>query len=688
MPSKLPSPLPLPSTLTPSVHPDNDRPLGASAAPGILDVIASSLSRRVWLQSSWSAAALALVAAPGFARSQTTGSEAAAGGEVVSGLLGFQAVPPNLATSYIDRIAVPTGYNARVLLAWGDAIGVTGPTAGRHWDASGPMTEAVQLGTWGSHNDGMHYFPMPARRGRAGKQQRGLLVANHEYIDAGLLNDSLTPGQDKLDADRVAAQIAAHGVSVVALAVDGGRVQVQRPSPQARRITGATPCRLSGPAAGHGLLRTQADPTGRRVLGTLNNCAHGFTPWGTYLTCEENFNTCFGTSAEALVKAPLTEHEKRYGLKAQSPYRWHEVEPRFDLRAEPQEPNRFGWVVEIDPFDPRSTPIKRTALGRFKHESATHALGADGRVAIYMGDDERNDYVYKFVCARPWRPKRPEVNRHLLDEGTLYVARFDADGSGTWLPLVWGQGGLTPEKGFADQGEVLIKARQAADHLGATPMDRPEWMAVHPSTREVYVTLTSNDARGKQPAGKAQPPVDAANPRADNRYGHILRWREDKGDVAATRFQWDIFMQCGDKQHADPARRGNIRGDDLGAPDGLWFDPRGRLWIQTDQPGDGTGDWASIGGNLMACADPVTREVRRFLTAPRRCEVTGVTMTPDGRTMFVGIQHPGEGWKSSHTEVSTWPDSGANGPTTQTKVAKPRSAVVVITKDDGGVIGT
>lgn len=597
--------------------------------------------------------------------------------------IGFASVPPNVAPMF-DGVTVPRGYTCKVLVSWGDAIMNGVP----HWDPSGEMTEAVQEQTFGAHIDGMHYFPLSGSR-------RGLLVTNHEYVDPGLVNNTLSYSTAPLTLAMVRAQQAAHGVSVVEVRKKRNEWEVVRNSPYGRRITGNTPCRLSGPAAGHALLRTNGDPTGTQVLGTLNNCAHGFTPWGTYLTCEENWNGYFGTTRSFTP----TPHERRYGVTANGfGYRWHEVDPRFDIRNEPNEPNRFGWVVEIDPFDPTSTPVKRTALGRFKHENALVVVGPDRKVAVYMGDDERNEYVYKFVCARRLSPGRRNTN--LLDDGTLYVAKFNSDGSGQWLPLVWGQNGLTPANGFADQGEVLIKCRQAADRLGATMMDRPEWMAVHPRTREVYVTLTNNNRRGTTPpssnnpdgtttAGSARPPVDAANPRPDNRYGHIIRWRETGGDVGALTFEWDIFVLCGDKLDPDLNHQGNIDGDDYGAPDGLWFDKDGRLWIQTDQQGNALGDWVNIGGNAMLAADPATGETRRFLTSPPYCEVTGVISTPDGRTMFVGIQHPGEDWVGSFTANSSWPDNGANGPTTASAQgpAKPRSSVIVITKDDGGVIG-
>lgn len=649
--------------------------------------------------------------------------------------IGFASVPANR-VPMTDAITVPRGYVANVLIAWGDPL-----TNAPAWDVTQPMDEATQLRSYGAHTDGMHFFPFPVAGGSHRSKshlsnERGLLVTNSEYVDSALVN-GITPASayatTPLTLDMVRAQQAAHGVNVVELRkqnkhkkhhkkedgkheINQSSWGVQRASVFNRRITGNTLCRISGPAAGHAMLKTAGDAEGMNVLGTLNNCAHGYTPWGTYLTCEENFNGYFGSTSAALVAAPLTPHERRYGVNGMGfRYRWHEVDARFDIRQNPNEPNRFGWVVEIDPYNPRSTPVKRTALGRFKHEGAWVVTGADNTVAVYMGDDERNEYIYKFVCANKYNPANRAANRNLLDSGTLYVARFNADGSGAWLPLVWGQNGLTPENGFADQGEVMIKCRQAADRMGATMMDRPEWGAVHPDTREVYMTLTNNSRRGNTPASSnkpdgttaaasANPPGDAANPRPDNDYGHIIRWREALGNVAATRFEWDVFAKCGDKlapttgktlpPSYNPAGHdgyvGNINGDDYGAPDGLWFDKDGRLWIQTDQQGDAQGDWVNIGGNSMMCADPVSGETRRFLTSPPNSEVTGVVTTPDGKTMFVGIQHPGEDWTTHFTENSSWPDNGANGSTTFNdlpKVYKPRSGVVVVTKNDGGVIG-
>jgi uncharacterized protein len=674
-----------------SMHPDNDVTINPSGNESIRDVMAVFTGRRNFMKGTLGAATVATLG--GFAGKAHASYPVA---PPPTGGIGFTGIGPNLAATYVDAVSVPPGYTAKTFIAWGDAIGRVGPDANTHHPVAEAITASRQNTTFGQHNDGMHWFPFPAAGG-APSNERGLLVVNHEYVDPGLHANTAAYGTITMTQAIVDAQIAGHGVSVIETRKVGGQWTIVRPSPFARRITGATPCRISGPAAGDPAMQTAADPTGTMVMGTLNNCAHGFTPWGTYLTCEENWNGYFGAVG------PFTQNsvERRYGLTAGGfGYRWHEADPRFNLNANRNEPNRFGWVVEIDPFSPTALPVKRTALGRIKHESATYALGADNKVAVYTGDDERNDYMYKFVCAQPFNPANRAANRNLLDSGTLYVAKFNADGTGQWLPLVWGVGPLTAANGFVSQADVLIRTRQAADRLGATMMDRPEWVAVHPTTREVYLTLTNNNRRGTTPAssnnpdgstsaGGARPPLDAANPRPDNRYGHIIRWTETGGDVGATTFAWDIFVECGDRLDPDPNHKGNIIGDDLGAPDGLWFDKDGRLWIQTDQQGDGLGDWVNIGGNVMSVADPSTRRITRFMTSPRNCEITGVVSTPDGKAMWVGIQHPGEDWApGAYTSKSTWPDSGVNGPTTQPAGIKPRSGLVLVTKDDGGVIGT
>ncbi len=627
-----------------------------SPNPTFDDVLRAGISRRRFLGYAG-----AIVSLPTFATLAGCATDLAAPAPAV----GFQPVPP----SATDTLVVPPGYRAQVVYRWGDPVGAAAGMPAFRADASNSAEEqALQAGM---HHDAIEYFPLPAG---SSSSTRGLLAMNHEYTDDGLLH---ADGMKTWTAEKVAKSQAAHGVSVVEVELAGAEWRVVRPSRYARRITAATPIAISGPAAGSALLRTAADPAGREVRGTLNNCAGGRTPWGTYLTCEENFNGYFSAAIPS-------EAERRYGIrKGGAGYRWHEHDARFDAAAEPNEANRFGWVVEIDPYDPAAVPVKRTALGRFKHEGAMVTLARDGRVVVYSGDDERFEYVYKFVSRDRYDPANAAANRTLLDHGTLYVARFGADGSGEWIALEHGRNGLTAANGFADQAAVCVFARRAGDVVGATKMDRPEWIAVHPVTKEVYCTLTNNADRGKE----KQPGPDAANPRPANIYGHIVRWREAGGDPAATRFAWDVFVLAGDKQHPDPAKRGTVRGDDFGCPDGLWFDARGVLWIQTDAAARAMAseDWRRIGNNQMLAANVVTGEIRRFLTGPRNCEVTGATMTPDGRTLFVNIQHPGEapgerGNPEHPRQFSSWPDYDPAG--------RPRSATVAIRREDGGVVGT
>jgi hypothetical protein len=634
---------------------DDDLVSNTSRNQTFADVLDARISRRSLLGGTAAAAAVGVL---GGGVGQLVASRPAAAAAPLGvptqarrALLGFQGIP----TSTADTVVVPPGYSWKVLIAWGDPVS-NGPAFAP--DASNSASDQEQQ--WGMHNDGIVYFPLSG-------SSRGLVVQNHEYTDDGLL---FTDGVANWTAEKTRKSQAAHGVGIIEVSHGRDGWSVVRPSRLARRITACTPISIEGPAAGHDRLKTAADPSGRRVLGTVNNCAMGFTPWGTYLACEENFNGYFRKTTNG----PL---EARYGIATTSIYRWHTTDTRFDLDVEPNEANRFGWVTEIDPFKPRSTPVKRTALGRLKHEGAWVEETAQGRVVVYMGDDERFEYIYRYVSEEPWK-RAFRRGRHPLDHGTLYVARFDADGTGTWLPLTTDNPALA---GFGSQADILVNTRAAADVVGATKMDRPEWIDVIDRQKQVYVTLTNNNRRGT--AGN--PGTDAANPRVDNVYGHILRWTYAH-DFDEPTFAWEIFALAGDP--ADPTRGSTVIGDKYGSPDGLYVAPSGRLWIQTDVSSStiDSGAYAGFGNNQMLCADPATRETRRFLVGPNRCEITGVFVTPDERTMFVGIQHPGErpddlpGDPANPKAFSSFPDGDAG--------QRPRSCLLVITKDDGGRIGS
>ena len=621
-----------------------------SANPSIHEV--SDPSRRVFVQGGMAALATGVLA-PWL-------NGCAAGASATESLFSFKGIPA--ATG--DALVVSEGYIAEVIAPWGEPVGIAGNMPAFKADASNSAAEqAVQVGM---HHDGIHYYPLDGSR-------RGLLVFNNEYTDDGLLHPQ---GMANWSAEKVRKSQAAHGVTVIEIEARDGGWQMVRPSRFARRHTGATPFEVRGPAAGHWLMRTAADPAGRTVLGTLNNCASGKTPWGTYLSGEENFINYFdGGDA-------LDPHQRRWGLRKTGFYRWPEHDERFNAVKHPNEPNRFGWVVEIDPMDPAATPIKRTALGRAAHEGAWVAVTKDNRAVVYSGEDARFEYIYKFVSRDRIAPGGAKANGELLDHGTLHVARFDADGTGRWLPMVHGQGPLTAANGFADQGEILIKARQASDLLGVTKMDRPEWIAIHPQTGEIYCTLTNNSSRG----AKDMPGADAANPRNNNAMGHIIRWQEAP-DFDALTFTWNHLVLAGDPANSRAEAKGNIKGDVFACPDGIAFDARGVLWIQTDVSASAMykGEMGRIGNNQMLACDARTGEIRRFLTGPTNCEVTGVTWTPDNRTMFVNIQHPGE--TPSERSDPEQPDRYSRWPN-NTAGARPRSATVVIRKRDGGVIGT
>jgi hypothetical protein len=617
-------------------------------------------------------------------------TQAAAGGPAI----GFKAVP----VSSADTVVVPEGYSVQVIIPHGTPL--NGRPASR---SVVEISAEEQLAAVGSHHDGMHFFPIEGREPDQGSSTDGLLVLNHEYVAprfmharaAGLsVGDSRLPLVDGVrPAEEIRKEINAHGVSVVRIARQANGQWAVVDDPRNRRITGATPMEIAGPVRGHALVRTKYSPDGTRTRGTLNNCAHGVTPWNTYLTAEENWAGYFRNQDQRDGRPSLPREHARYGVPtSQGRYNWDQSATpgdefeRFNVSTRGadatqdyrNEVNSFGWIVEIDPFNPNHVPVKRTGLGRFAHEGVVFGIPREGRpVVAYSGDDSVFEYIYKFVSARPFN--RATANGSLLDEGTLYVAKFNPDGSGEWLPLVAGQGPLTAANGFADQGAVLVNTRAAADALGATKMDRPEWGAVDPRDGRVYFTLTNNTRRTAEQ-------VEPANPRAQSQFGHIIRWREQGDDHAATRFAWDLFVLAGPAEDSRTAAGTPLNADNVFVcPDGLWFDAAGRLWVQTDigEAEQNRGVMAQFGNNAMLAANPTTGELRRFLTGPTGQEITGVITTPDRRTMFVNVQHPGATTTAADFAAgrinSRWPHGGEG---------VPLSATLVITKNDGGEIGS
>lgn len=599
-------------------------------------------------------------------------AESGAANKKLSPSIGFKSVEIQLSEGF-DQVVVAEGYTARPFFSWGDPV-VTGAAPWRSDAGNSWQEQALQAG---QNHDGMAYFPFPAA-----PNDRGLLVVNHEYTNPSLHPQGPTEVRDAQGfIHRPSAEVKkeqmAHGVSVIEIKRDRqGQWQRVKKSSLNRRITMTTPMQFSGPAAATDLLKTVADPSGTQVLGTLNNCSMGVTPWGTYLICEENWHNYFVNRDKADFSQRMSHRRNGISNDLNSEkYFWESVDPRFNATPDASqafkgyvnEPNRFGWVVEFDPFDPLSVPVKRTALGRYSRECATLSVADNGEMAIYSGDDTRGEYIYKFVPQGRFDKENPQKNRDLLDRGILYVARFNADGTGNWLPLVQGHSGLTARNGFATQADILVNARAAADILGATPMDRPEWVAIDPHSRDLYVTLTNNIERGLS----ADQPVDAANPRQQNLHGQIIRWREKNASPTASEFTWEIFLLAGKSAKTEQASHitGNINGDIFSCPDGLWFDRDGRLWIETDFD-DEKSVYADMGTNQLLCADPHTRQVKRFLVGPRGCEISGLTGTPDGKSLWLNIQHPGISYPA------------CDGKT------RPRSTTVLVTKNDGGVIGT
>jgi hypothetical protein len=661
---------------TPGFEHGDEIPSNFSANPTFYDIVeAARASRRSFVFGG-----LAAVVGSGFV---TAGLGTRAALAQTTSLLGFAPVP----LSKDDTVVVPAGYKVQVLAPWGTPLLDGAPAY-----APGAVTGAAQAMQVGTHHDGMHFFAID------GSSTDGLLVMNHEYVEPRFFHAEKWKGQaidgdfvavtdGKRDDDEVLAEINGHGVSIMRIqrGADGQWAIVA--DAHNRRITGATEMEIGGPVRGSAHVVTKYSPDGTRTRGTLNNCAHGVTPWNTYLTAEENWAGYFVNRTEDLPR----EH-KRYGVPNEdSRYQWDRAAggadefARFNATATGadatqdyrNEPNTFGWIVEIDPFDPASTPVKRTSLGRFAHEGVVfHAATAGKPVVCYSGDDSRFEYIYKFVSAAPWAEG---TRGEILDEGTLYAAKFNADGTGEWLALAPGQNGLTPENGFADLADILVNTRLAADQAGATKMDRPEWGTIDPATNEVYFTLTNNTRR-------TQVQVDAVNPRAENNFGSVVRWKEAGEDFTGTSFTWDLFVLAGTKSSSAVMGKTALNDDNMFAcPDGIWCDPQSRLWIQTDMGDIGPeqkGPLEPFGMNQMLAADPRTGEIRRFLTGPWGQEITGVITTPDGTTMFVNVQHPGG---HGTPEQFAAGDYGSGFP--DYNGTPPRSATLVITREDGGVIG-
>lgn len=645
-----------------------DKGANPSANATLGDIIAARFARRDLLKGALGVAAIAATTSA-LALTASMRAHAAANSRFP-----FKEIAAGVAETH----HVAEGHDADILIRWGDAVLPNAP-------AFDPMAQsaAAQKLQFGYNNDFIGYLPMP---GAADPSAHGLLVVNHEYTNEELM----FPGLGRQDIKDVAfkgmtrelveIEMAAHGGAVIEVKRTNGKWAVVSNSKYARRIDATTPIAVSGPVSGHARLRTKADPSGRDVRGMVNNCAGGVTPWGTWLTCEENFNGYFtGPLAD---DHPEFRNHKRYGLPA-SWYAWGKFDDRFDVTKEPFEPNRFGWVVEIDPFDPTSTPKKRTALGRMKHEGAAGIINADGRYVVYLGDDERFDYVYRFVTSAKVDPANPKANADILDSGTLSVARYDADGGVTWLPLVHGQGPLTEANGFASQADVLIETRRAADLVGATKMDRPEDVEASAKTGKVYVILTNNTRRSPEQ-------IDAANPRAANKFGHIIEMTPPSGDHAADKFRWEVLVRCGDPSIADVGATfssDTSRDGWFGMPDNCAVDSVGRLWIATDgNSGARTGRADGIWG--VETEGEARGTSKHFFRVPIGAEMCGPMFTPDDTTLFVAVQHPGEADEDDpkakpatfETPSTRWPDFKPNIP--------PRPSIVAITRKGGGKIGT
>jgi secreted PhoX family phosphatase len=576
------------------------------------------------------------------------------------------------------------GYRAEVLLRWGDKLFSDAPAFDPRRQSA-----AAQLKQFGYNNDYIAFLALDQSATRA------LLCVNHEYTSEEVMFPGVgrqdLSGFDKMTQDLVDIEMAAMGVTIVEIAREGDTWRPVVDSRYNRRISPLdTAMSIDGPAAGHDLMKTSADPTGTSIVGTLNNCAGGLTPWQTYLTAEENFHYYFWTDQRDADNKPVpgiggdqARSYERYGVPTTF-QAWGRFHDRFNVDKEPNEPNRFGWIVEIDPLDPKSVPVKHTALGRYRHEGAETIVNKDGRVVIYSGDDARFDYVYRFVSAGRYNKDDRAANMKLLSEGTLSVARFKTDGSVEWLPLVFGRQWLTADFGFKSQADIAINTRLAADIVGDTPMDRPEDVQPNRINGRVYVMLTNNKDR------KADK-VDAANPRPENYFGHIIEMTPPDGDHAADAFGWDLLVRCGDPSVAGVGALWNPATSANGwfaSPDNAAVDTQGRLWIATDQgehwPKTGRAD-----GLYALATEGDRRQISKlFFRVPVGAELCGPCFTPDDETLFVAVQHPGtdgttdfKGFERESTfedPATRWPDFDPAMP--------PRPSVLVITKTGGGKI--
>ncbi|NND00210.1 MAG: PhoX family phosphatase [Gammaproteobacteria bacterium] len=611
--------------------------------------------------------------------SATLGSLAACGERVGKGqgLEGRESPDRTLHRSNFDFIEIEHGrdqthhvapdHEARILLRWGDPIFRDAP----EFDIN-RQTATAQAQQFGYNNDYIGFLQLSLQDDQT---QRALLCINHEYPTHGLMFPGLSKDERaNITEEQIKISQAACGASIIEVVHIDGEWQVNRNSKYNRRITSsATEMQISGPVAGHPRLQTTADSSGRKVFGTLNNCAGGMTPWGTFLSCEENFN--YHISGQMPEKHPEGDNYRRYNLPSDY-FSWGKYDKRFDISVEPNEANRFGWVVEIDPLDPDSTPVKRTALGRFKHEGGENIIASDGRLVIYMGDDQQFEYLYKFVSQDKVNLENPKANLNLLDRGILYAARFHEDGSLDWLPLEIGNASL--DKHFASQADILIEPRRAADLLGATPLDRPEDVVPNHQTGRVYVMLTNNLKRFRG---------NAANPRAGNLFGHIIEISELDDNHSATRGTWNILVKCGDPGNFLHRAEWNDATTENGwfaSPDNAAIDPAGRLWVASDQgskaylSGTNDGLWAlETEGRRRATG-------KMFFRVPIGAEMCGPVFSDDGESLFLAVQHPGviegrPGTARFATATTRWPDFREDMP--------PRPSIVAVHRINGGKVG-